>query len=364
MEKPNDDVRLSQWSSAQLTDRQKNYAAIDAISTLHVYEYLITKPDFSLRCKESDLIDGCQIDIVSPNGSAITRYGTGVVRSWSNVWINPISGSTLAKVAPRERPFSSYQLVEITGISGNSNSLIVPKLANKSNRSNKYLTLGDYKEFLEDESSMTTESLLLLLPKSMLAPHIDDASSDVMPEARNDETNFDHRSDVEEEEEDDEEHLDTLLLSESLGRVTDSDDEDDDENFHTAPPPEEPDIQINRIQTSEEYETYFPNSESSELGPIPSSVKDNINTYSAVLGDIFHFIDRMKISIHNDLKKAWKAALSRAFLVFDEKIMKTVTDALKKERNMSDKEIEKMLYFNIRTLSTSTHIQALQRNKY
>ena len=153
------------------------------------------------------------------------------------------------------------------------------------------------------ESSMTTESLLLLLPKSMLAPHIDDASSDVMPEARNDETNFDHRSDVEEDvEEDDEEHLDILLLSESLGSVNDSDDEEDDENFHTAPPPEEPDIQINRIQTSEEYETYFPNSESSEHGPNPSSVKDNINTYSAVLGDTFHFIDRMKISIHNDLR--------------------------------------------------------------
>lgn len=64
------------------------------------------------------------------------------------------------------------------------------------------------------------------------------------------------------------------------------------------------------------------------------------------MGDIFHFIDRIKVPIHHELKKAWKAALSRSFFIFDEKIMKIVTDALKKERNMSDKDIEKMLYYN------------------
>ena len=128
-----------------MTDRQKNYAAIDAISTLHLYEYLIAKPDFSLRCKESDLIDGAQIDIVSPNGSAVIRYGTGTIRKWSEMWNNPISGSAPAKVAPRERPFSNYQLLEITGISGNSNMLIVPKLVNNMNTRTKFLTLGDFK---------------------------------------------------------------------------------------------------------------------------------------------------------------------------------------------------------------------------
>ena len=140
-----------------------------------------------------------------------------------------------------------------------------------------------------------------------------------------------------------------MSLSNLPDRTIDSDDsdnEDDDDSFHRSPPPEEPDVQINDILKAEDYLSYFPDSERTALGPIPDSVKDNVNTYSAVLGDIFHFIDRIKVPIHHELKKAWKAALSRAFFVFDEKIMKIVIDALKKERNMSDKDIEKMVYYN------------------
>ena len=46
-----DEVRLSRWSAEKLSNEQKVYAAVDAISTLHVYNYLKDKPDYSLRCQ-------------------------------------------------------------------------------------------------------------------------------------------------------------------------------------------------------------------------------------------------------------------------------------------------------------------------
>ena len=184
----------------------------------------------------------------------------------------------------------------------------------------------------------------------MLAPHIHSTIDDVRPVTQNSETTFVRSADgIEEEEDEDDDIFDTLSLSNLLDRTIDSDDsdnEDDDESFHRSLPPEKPDVQINYIFKPEDYLSYFPFSELTALGPIPDSVKGNVNTYSAVLGDIFHFIDRIKVPIHHELKKAWKAALSRSFFIFDEKIMKIVTDALKKERNMSDKDIEKMLYYN------------------
>ena len=64
------------------------------------------------------------------------------------------------------------------------------------------------------------------------------------------------------------------------------------------------------------------------------------------MGDIFHFIDRIKVPIHHELKKAWKAALSRSFFIFDEKIMKIVTDALKKSETCPIK-ISKKCYITI-----------------
>lgn len=47
------------------------------------------------------------------------------------------------------------------------------------------------------------------------------------------------------------------------------------------------------------------------LGDIPENIVDR---YSSVLGDIFHFMDRCKVSIHHEAKKGYFVALRQAFL--------------------------------------------------
>lgn len=99
------------------------------------------------------------------------------------------------------------------------------------------LTLGDFKDLVKDNSSMLNKSLLLILPKSMLAPHIHSTIDDVRPVIQNsDETTFVSSADgIEEEEDEDDDIFDTLSLSNLLERTIDSDDsdnEDDDESFH------------------------------------------------------------------------------------------------------------------------------------
>ena len=126
--------------------------------------------------------------------------------------------------------------------------------------------------------------------------------------------------------------------------TSDSEEEDELDGDHNADPPlNDIDVDIDKIFSHTQYLEVFSESERSVLGPIPDSMKNNRNKFSTVLGDIFHLIDRPYVGTKNDFKKSWKSALSRAFLIFDATVLKTVTDALKSKRNMTDKQIEHMI---------------------
>jgi hypothetical protein len=66
---------------------------------------------------------------------------------------------------------------------------------------------------------------------------------------------------------------------------------------------------------------------------------------SAVLGDIFHAIDRPKIPIHHEYKKVCKHALQEAFFAWNPTKMEMVESALKAE-GLTEQSIEAMLYYN------------------
>ena len=80
------------------------------------------------------------------------------------------------------------------------------------------------------------------------------------------------------------------------------------------------------------------------LGSPPKST-DIIDVFSSILGDIFHAMDRCKISVKSALKKAYFVALMNAFFIWDEEIMDELRQRMK-DSGMTEKEIDAELYFN------------------
>ena len=75
--------------------------------------------------------------------------------------------------------------------------------------------------------------------------------------------------------------------------------------------------------------------------------KNIVDRYSSVLGDIFHFMDRCKVSIHHEAKKGYFVALRQAFLQWDPVKLAEVIAVLRDVEGKSDTDIEAMMYYNV-----------------
>ncbi len=64
-------------------------------------------------------------------------------------------------------------------------------------------------------------------------------------------------------------------------------------------------------------------SEANTLGNERSPTED---AWRSILGDIFHFINRIKVGMHHSYRKAFFAAYREAWLIFDPDIHKTAND--------------------------------------
>ena len=84
------------------------------------------------------------------------------------------------------------------------------------------------------------------------------------------------------------------------------------------------------------------------LGPFPDA--NDFASFSAVLDDIFHFLDRVKLSMHHPSKKDYFVALRDAVMIEDEDDMKKVVAALKKV-GLSDEQIKQRKKFNYKWFS-------------
>ena len=84
------------------------------------------------------------------------------------------------------------------------------------------------------------------------------------------------------------------------------------------------------------------------LGPFPDA--NDFASFSAVLDDIFHFLDRVKLSMHHPSKKDYFVALRDAVMIEDEDDMKKVVAALKKV-GLSDEQIKQRKKFNNKWLA-------------
>jgi len=84
------------------------------------------------------------------------------------------------------------------------------------------------------------------------------------------------------------------------------------------------------------------------LGPFPDT--NDFASFSAVVDDVFHFEDRVKMGMHHPSKKDYFVALRNAVMIEDENDMKKVVAALKKV-GLSDEQIKQRKKFNNKWLA-------------
>ena len=85
-------VRLSAWSRLPLTEAQKEYAALDAILSLQVYDELVKLPDLTAKLPASQAVVGTQADLVPSRGSVgvlATRAGVVTISAVDGTWSHP-----------------------------------------------------------------------------------------------------------------------------------------------------------------------------------------------------------------------------------------------------------------------------------
>ena len=64
-----------------------------------------------------------------------------------------------------------------------------------------------------------------------------------------------------------------------------------------------------------------------------------------MLGDVFHAMDRTKVPVHHEAKKAFFVALREAFFVWNPSKLKELEDKMR-NNGMTDDEIRVARYFN------------------
>jgi hypothetical protein len=325
-----------------LTDDQRKYVAIDAAVSLEVYEALSKMKDLSCRISEADAKEGTAVDVVPSNGnpmSMASRAATGTIVT-SREYVCPVGysyqGRRRVKVGQR------MYVVKINQI--NAPGLVLPRYRYKNEKS--AVTLAD----------VGTDACILV-PIQMLMEHVErdhdnsahkeftgvTAPAEPLPEmprrsergqiprVRHAVDGYESDDDVELEEQSDPEW-------EAL-----EDEIDDAMKELTAD-----DIELLRAAIFESKETErgkIPlRCEGLDDAPIPELV---IDKYSATLGDVFHAMDRAKVPVKHESKKAYFVALREAFLVWNDIKLKELEDSMR-DNGMTDDEIQAQKYHNAR----------------
>ena len=79
------------------------------------------------------------------------------------------------------------------------------------------------------------------------------------------------------------------------------------------------------------------------LSTPPTVVEDK---FSAVLGDGFHYMQRIRVPTNHCYKKRFYVSLREAFFAWDPDMLQKVKDKKKKIHNLSDDDIDSDTYFN------------------
>ena len=153
-------VRLSNWSRLELCDAQKQYAALDAMKSLEVYEALQHLPDLTLRLEadEATTIPNLEVDIVPSHGNVASMATRAAVGKLSDA---AFCESPNGIFPSRVKPSQNSRLVAITSVL--STSLVVPDFRKGSKMKRESVSLGDF----------GTPPFTIVLPLKMLKHHVD-----------------------------------------------------------------------------------------------------------------------------------------------------------------------------------------------
>ena len=377
----NNEVRCSDWSKANLSPEQIKYSALDVIRPLQIYEKLKLMRDLSIRLAPELTVPGMKVDIVPPHARGKPRqpargFGLHVADLTTRAAIGKISAD-IRVINPGgiEPPYSqavpeNSVVVEVEEVL--AESLLLPRYKSSHDKRQKI----SLKEFGE-------APFKLVLPVSMLRLHVD-AASQAGSDARNLETiartyeppqrtvarqptppstepatsNTSEEAalldDIVELTEDEEDWSDGVVDG-ALGLLEDLMEElanDIDEMTQ-----EEKSAMMNKIQeqldTLRRCEKLSSTAAQGDTGVLYSKHLDDLPGYipykfSAVLGDPFHAIQRMKVPVHHEVKKAYFCAAMNAFFIWDEKKLDEVKTVLREKAGMSDEDIEALMFYSPR----------------
>jgi len=361
-----DEIRCSKWSSLSLSSEQRLYAALDVIKPLEVYEKISILPNLAQRLDPGKAVTNLLVDIVPPHdrgcrngatrgyrvGDLATRAAIGSIVG-SKTAVNP------AGVSPSHvRANEGSRLVQVTKVL--APLLRVPGhfVGGRSRNDCKQATLDDFGD----------TPFTVLLPLTMLKDHVDSeevrtyqptASTSAAStmrrttppsHVRSKRLDDDQASNVLDSEEDGEEEESSDFgedLPELVRKIDDDAESGDEADLSKDACQETLKEHLDTIQEAEvaaelaekqgKVEMLF----SEFLDKPPNDIKQ---VFSAVLGDVFHAMNRSKVPVKHEFKKSFYIALMKAFFVWDSSRLKEVMDKLK-ENGFTDEELEDLLYY-------------------
>jgi hypothetical protein len=369
-----DDVRCSKWSSSVYSRRQILYAGLDVIKPLEAYEKLSQLPDLSQRIDPDNALPGLNIDIVPPHarndqhkpvrgyrvGDLATRAAIGTIVDDEKV-TNP------ANITPLHvKSTGKTRVVKVTEVL--APSLIVPGHFVGNGKNKKPACLRDFETpfrivlpltmmrgHVASELVRTYEPRVTLVPtRRRITPPAPArrCTDSMMAKTNADPTTTETEVEMHGEClgavydicEDGDSNDDDVFDSE-LFDLTQNDDGDD-------PLCEDAEKEIRQ----EHLDTIFAAELAAEMaqneGKVDLLYCDDLDAppdlivqvFSCVLGDIFHAMNRAKVPVKHEYKKAYFNALMKAFLLWDERRLNEVIEKLQ-DNGWTDDDIQSALYF-------------------
>ncbi|GFH49181.1 hypothetical protein CTEN210_05657, partial [Chaetoceros tenuissimus] len=338
-------IRFSDWDKETLTKEQVDYAALDAIKGLQLYDLLKQKVDLSKRLTQQEAQQGMKVDIVPAHGSVMcmmSRAAIGEILHDTSCVVPILDCDT-----DRLEATSNTRIVRITKVC--APSLIIPNIK-KSNGEN--VTLGDYQQHYGLEEPFVTRVSVKMLTAHAAArqrlqftnTRTQTQPASTYPVSMNatiPHPRFDTDDDAENDVTDNLDGLDNSNNDESVTHI----DELDVEAERLASKLNGNEIQflINVIQKGELGASNSSIHKCDELGDPPEKI---VNRFSTVLGDPFHIMDRPKVPSRHCYKKLYKIAFRDALLAWNTELLQELKDVMIEKDAMAAQDVDRLLYFN------------------
>ena len=345
--------QCSDWSG-KLRQEQLQYAAIDAAVSLEAGEQLAKIPDLTRRLRPEELIPDRKVDLIPQSGNVTcmaTRAATATILK-AGVCKCP-EGIVYEKKGKKHRypqPGTGNFALKIDKLY--SPGLIVPGY--KKEQSGGVVTLKDL------------EQNHIIVPISMIKEHVKSHPIRATP-IDNPNPDDDRAKPASDEPPQKRARRQPTNISQSEGYNFNEPDGNDDDDEHEGYMDneyecneEEDDNQLENAEkqlTSDDikhlHSSIFDNKDIESGKKVlacsnlsePPSPRDIKNKHSSVVGDPFHAMDRTKVPVRHEAKKAFFVALRDAFFVWNPKKLKELEMRML-ESGMSEEDVKNARYFN------------------